>query len=102
MPLSTSEGIGWASVLPLIQPCILYSVLHAPLLRLSLRMSYFALSMVAGYLAAPELIQWLPIHERGISAFIASAAVITLTHKGLDALNKLDVFDWLKRRRQSK
>ncbi len=77
-------------------------VLHAPTLRLALRISYFALSIVAGYLAAPELTQWLPIHEHGISAFIASAAVITLTHKGLDALNKLDLFDWLKRGRQPK
>lgn len=108
--LALACGVSLASLLPGIDGNALVGafagaavfVLHAPTLRLVLRMSYFALSMVTGYLAAPELTQWLPIHEHGISAFIASAAVITLTHKGLDALNKLDLFEWFKRWRQFK
>ncbi len=108
--LALACGVSLASLLPGIDGNALVGafagaavfVLHATLLRVALRISYFALSMVAGYLAAPELVQWLPIHEHGISAFIASAAVITVTHKGLDALNKLDLLEWLKRWRQSK
>ena len=108
--LALACGVSLASLLPGIDGNALIGafagaavfVLHAPSLRLALRMSYFALSMVAGYLAAPELTQWLPLHERGISAFIASAAVITLTHKGLDALNKWDVVEWFKRWRHPK
>ncbi len=108
--LTLACGVSLASLLPGIDGNALVGafagaavfVLHKSRLRLPIRISYFGLSMVAGYLAAPELTQWLPIHEHGISAFIASAAIITLTHKGLDALNQLDLIEWFKRWRQAK
>src|SRR5579864_2587959 len=43
------------------------------------RIAYLLISLVMGYLAAPEIVQATPIRSTGVASFFAAALVITVT-----------------------
>lgn len=67
-------------------------------LRWPTRIVYLLISWVMGYIAGPELIDYTPIHESGLAAFIASATVVTLALQLIERVREFDVGRWLSRR----
>jgi hypothetical protein len=43
------------------------------------RAAYMLISLVMGYIAAPEVVDATPIHSTGVAAFFAAALVIAVT-----------------------
>lgn len=66
--------------------------------RLSLwqRLAYTAISLVFGYLCAPEVIKYTLINESGIAAFFAAAAAVTLTLHGIKLIETIELPKWLR------
>jgi hypothetical protein len=56
------------------------------------RVAYLAISLVMGYLAAPEIADATPIRSTGVAGFFAAALVITVT---LQLIERLKTFDLL-------
>jgi hypothetical protein len=56
------------------------------------RVAYMLISLVMGYLAAPEIVNATPIKSTGVAAFFAAALVITVTLQLIDRVKTLDVF----------
>ncbi|MFC3549461.1 putative holin [Lysobacter cavernae] len=99
-----AAGVGLAAVLPGIDGNALIGafagatlfVVSAKSLPLWQRLVYLLISVVAGYLAAPDIVRWMPIRSTGVAAFIAAAVGITVT---LALIEKSRAFDlsWLRR-----
>ncbi|TAL53377.1 putative holin [Pandoraea sp.] len=66
-------------------------VLHRREQLLVVRLLHFCASVAIGYLAAPELLDHLPVRESGVSAAIAAACAVTLIRALIDALDKCDL-----------
>lgn len=60
------------------------------------RFAYMCISIVAGYLAAPELVALTPLRQSGVAAFIAAAAAIALVTRGLVLIKTVQLPAWLK------
>lgn len=58
---------------------------------------YMLVSLVMGYLAAPEVITVTPIHSTGVAAFFAAALVITVTLQVIDRVKNMDLFWFMKK-----
>ncbi|NRO99455.1 hypothetical protein GWC77_26600 [Paraburkholderia sp. NMBU_R16] len=54
------------------------------------RVVYMLISLVMGYLAAPEIVNATPIHSTGVAAFFAAALVITITLRMIDRARAWD------------
>jgi len=78
-------------------------VVSSPDLPLWRRLIYLLISLVLGYLAAPELLRWLPVVQSpGLAAFIASATGISLTLGLIERSRHGGLLDhWLGRSRRS-
>lgn len=61
------------------------------------RSAYMLISLVMGYLAAPEIPSFVPIHSTGVSAFFAAALVITVTLTLIERVKSIDFSALLKR-----
>lgn len=61
------------------------------------RVAYMLISLVMGYLAAPEIVNVTPIHSTGVAAFFAAALVISVTLQLIDRLKSIDLLGFLKR-----
>jgi hypothetical protein len=77
-------------------------VLRSQDMSLLKRVAYFAISILAGYIAAPEIMRFAPIQERGVAALIAAAAVVTLSNQCLDWLGKFNVGGFINRWKEPK
>lgn len=55
------------------------------------RAVYLLISVAAGYLGAPELMQVLPLHSSGVSAFLAGAVAITVATQIIERVKTFDV-----------
>ncbi|KAG0164252.1 Bombesin receptor-activated protein C6orf89 [Apophysomyces sp. BC1034] len=64
---------------------------------LLMRVAYLLISLVMGYLAAPEIVHATPLHSTGVAAFFAAALVITITLQLIARIKQLDLLAWLKR-----
>jgi len=62
-----------------------------------MRLAYLVISAGAGYVAAPELIQRLPLHSTGVAAFLAGALAITVTTQVIERVKTFDFTSLLKR-----
>lgn len=63
------------------------------------RAAYMLISLVMGYLAAPEIINATPIHSTGVAAFFAAALVITVTLQLIERIKTLDVLSLFRKRK---
>ncbi|WP_207003871.1 putative holin [Trinickia mobilis] len=61
------------------------------------RAAYMLISLVMGYLAAPEIVDATPIHSTGVAAFFAAALVITVTLQLIERIKSIDLLAWLKK-----
>lgn len=61
------------------------------------RLAYLVISLVMGYLAAPEVVNATPIHSTAVAAFFAAALVITVTLQLIERLKSADLLAFLKR-----
>ncbi|RQR50469.1 hypothetical protein DIE21_17060 [Burkholderia sp. Bp9140] len=66
-------------------------------LGIAQRAAYMLISLVMGYLAAPEIINAVPIRSTGVAAFFAAALVITVTLTLIERVKGMDVFDLLRK-----
>jgi len=99
-----AAGVGLAALLPGIDGNALIGafagatlfVVSAKSLPIWQRLIYLLVSVAVGYLAAPELLRWLPIRSTGVTAFMAAATGITVT---LALIEKSKAFDlsWFRR-----
>lgn len=64
-------------------------------LRWYTRVGYLFISWLMGYIAAPELIDHLPIQETGVAAFLAAAIVVTVTLQIIERVRQIDWLAWL-------
>nr|DAP68890.1 MAG TPA: holin [Caudoviricetes sp.] len=60
------------------------------------RLLYFAISIIAGYLAAPDVTRLMPVRETGVAALIAAALTITVINKWLDGIVELSGKEFLQ------
>jgi hypothetical protein len=60
------------------------------------RFAYMCISIIAGYLTAPELLAMTPLQQSGVAAFIAAAAAIALVMRGLALIKMIQLPTWLK------
>ncbi|KVX93521.1 putative holin [Burkholderia ubonensis] len=67
-------------------------------LGLAKRAAYMIISLVMGYLAAPEIIAAMPIQSAGVAAFIAAALVITVASTLIDRVQGLDLIALVRRK----
>jgi hypothetical protein len=54
------------------------------------RTLYMLISLVMGYIAAPEVVSATPIHSTGVAAFFAAALVIAVTLRLIERANVSD------------
>lgn len=100
-----AAGIGLAAMLPGIDGNALigafagasFFVLSAKEHPVLIRLAYMAISLIMGYLGAPEITGQTFIQESGVAACIAGAFCVYLLQKTLDQLNKLDLIELYKR-----
>lgn len=55
------------------------------------RLAYLLVSTVAGYYAAPELVERLPLQSIGLCAFLAGAVAVTVATQVIDRVKTFDV-----------
>jgi len=72
-------------------------VLRAQDMGLVRRVLYFAVSIVAGYLVAPEIMHVTPLQSPAVAALIASAVVVTVINKGLDGMASMTFGEFMGR-----
>ncbi|WP_028217427.1 putative holin [Paraburkholderia oxyphila] len=60
------------------------------------RLAYLLISLVMGYLAAPEIVNSTPIRSTGVAAFFAAALVITVTLQLIERIKGIDLLSILK------
>lgn len=66
-------------------------------LRWYTRVIYLFISWLMGYIAAPELIDHLPIQETGVAAFLAAAVVVTFALQLIERVRQFDLLAWLRK-----
>lgn len=94
-----AAGIGLASLLPGVDGNALVGafagatlfVVSAKNLPVWRRLVYLAISGSMGYVAASEVIRWLPIQSTGIAAFLVSAGTVTLGLAFIEGLRSVDL-----------
>lgn len=98
-------GIGFASLAPGIDGNALIGafagaallVVSSKDLGLGKRFAYLVISLVVGYMAAPEVVRLTPIHSTGVAGFFGAALAITVTLQLLDRLKSVDLFAFFNR-----
>ncbi|AOI69082.1 hypothetical protein WI73_29915 [Burkholderia ubonensis] len=61
------------------------------------RAAYLLISLVMGYLAAPEIVSATPIHSTGVAAFFAAALVIAVTLQLIERVKTLDLLSLFRK-----
>ena len=72
-------------------------VLRAQDMHFVRRLLYFAVSIVAGYHVAPEIMRLTPLKSPAVAALIAAAVVVTVINKGLDSMAAMTFGDFMGR-----
>lgn len=109
-PTSTTAGvaaiwIGLAALLPGIDGNALigafagatFFVLSAKEHPVLIRLAYMAISLIMGYLGAPEITGQTFIQETGVAACLAGASCVYALQRLTDQLKKLDLIEFFKR-----
>ncbi|HWW99265.1 putative holin [Collimonas sp.] len=63
---------------------------------LFLRIAYLMISMIIGYLAAPEILAQTPLSQSGVAAFLASAVAIAVVLQLWELIRKIELPRWLR------
>lgn len=100
-----SAGIGLATLFPGIDGNALIGafagaallVVSSKDLSLVQRAAYMVISMIVGYLAAPEVLNWTPVKSTGVAAFFAAATAIVLTLQLIERLKTFDLLSLFKK-----
>jgi len=109
LSVAAATGVGVVALFPGVDADTLIGafagatlfVVSAPALPLWRRAVYLVISLALGYLAAPELLRWLPfVHSPGLAAFIASATGISLSLGAIEGSRHVDVIGWFTRRQR--
>ncbi|WP_186059470.1 putative holin [Burkholderia gladioli] len=61
------------------------------------RIAYMFISLVMGYMAAPEVVNHTPIHSTGVAGFLSAALVITVTLQLIERLKSADLLAFFRR-----
>jgi len=61
------------------------------------RIAYMLISLVMGYIAAPEIVSATPIRSTGVAGFLAAALVITVTLQLIERMKSVDLLAFLKK-----
>ena len=61
-----------------------------------LRIAYLMISMIIGYLAAPEILAQTPLSQSGVAAFLASAVAIAVVLQLWELIRKIELPRWLR------
>ena len=61
------------------------------------RGAYLLISLVMGYLAAPEIVNATPIQSTGVAAFFAAALVIAVTLQLIERVKTIDLPSLLRK-----
>ncbi|RZS80662.1 putative holin [Pigmentiphaga kullae] len=59
--------------------------------RVLARLAYALISLVVGYLTAPDITHLTPIRESGVAAFLAAATAVAVVQIGIDKLRAFDI-----------
>ncbi len=102
---AVSAGIGFASLFPGIDGNALIGaftgaalvVVTSKDLSIGKRFAYLVISLIAGYLAAPEVINATPIKSSGVAAFFAAALVITVTLQLIERIKSFDLLSLFRK-----
>ena len=94
-----SAGIGFASLFPGIDGNALIGaftgaalvVVTSKDLSIAKRFAYLVISLIAGYLAAPDVVSHTPITSTGVAAFFAAALAITVTLQLIERVKSFDL-----------
>ena len=103
--LSVATAVGLAGLIPGIDGNALIGaftgaalvVVTSKDLSIAKRCAYMVISLVAGYMAAPEIVNATPIHSTGIAGFFAAALVITITLQLIERVKSFDLLALLKK-----
>jgi hypothetical protein len=61
------------------------------------RIAWLLISLVMGYLAAPEIVNATPVHSTGVAAFFAAALVITVTLQLIERVKSVDLLAFFRK-----
>ncbi|MFA1686561.1 putative holin [Achromobacter dolens] len=67
--------------------------------KITAKFCYALVSFVAGYLAAPDVVNLTPIQQTGAAAFLASASIVALVQIGIEKIRSFDVNAFFNRNR---
>lgn len=59
--------------------------------RVLARLAYAAISLVVGYIAAPDINRLTPIHSSAAAAFMAAATAVAVVQIGIEKLRAFDI-----------
>ena len=62
------------------------------------RLAYLFASAGAGYVAAPEVLQYIPLHSAGVAAFLASSLAVTVTTQLIERVKTFDFTSLITKR----
>jgi hypothetical protein len=101
-----SAGIGFASLFPGIDGNALIGafagaalvVVTSRELSTLMRFAYLLISLVAGYLAAEDVVRVTPIASTGMAAFFAAALAIAVTLPLIERVKALDLLSFWRKR----
>ncbi|MCF7694678.1 MULTISPECIES: putative holin [Mycetohabitans] len=102
-----SIALGLASVMPGIDGNALIGaftgaalvVVSSQDIGLLKRVAYLLISLVMGYLAAPEIVHATAIRSTGVAAFFAAALVIVITLQLIERIRSADFLAFLRKAR---
>ncbi|BDD79923.1 hypothetical protein [Burkholderia phage FLC10] len=98
-------GIGFASLFPGIDGNALIGaftgaalvVVTSKDLSLAKRFAYLVISLIVGYLAAPDVVNHSPITSTGVAAFFAAALAITVTLQLIERIKSFDLLSLFRK-----
>jgi hypothetical protein len=98
-------GIGFASLAPGIDGNALIGafagaallVVSSKDLGLGKRFAYLVISLVVGYMAAPEVVRLTPIHSTGVAGFFGATLAITIALQLLERIKTVDLLAFFNR-----
>ncbi|MFL9993043.1 putative holin [Paraburkholderia sediminicola] len=101
---AVSAGIGLASLFPGIDGNALIGaftgaalvVVSSKDLSIATRLAYLLISLIAGYIAAPEVVRVSPINSTAVAAFFAAALAITVTLQLIERVKSFDLLSIFK------
>lgn len=71
--------------------------LHAKDISIVKRLAYMIISILIGYLGAGEVMHWTGMQSPAVSAFAASALIVTAALAGIDKIRQFDITSLWKR-----